>query len=134
MVLTKSDVLQIDAAVIIGVLILLSITTIGISTFPTGEEPECDYDGILPPGWDNPIFLVSWIMGAFSVSALIEIATLLRHTLTFRKNPGIHTSIPDDSPVNAAPSSLIAMAVGFLWLIVTVFIFAIDAFGKLSSC
>lgn len=139
MTLSKSDALQIDATVIIGILILLSITTISISTFPGIDGREnCDFDSILPEGWDNPIFLVSWVMGAFSVSAIIEISILLKNTWDTRnerkgEKPSIHESI-SDGPENAAPSSLIAMGVGFLWLIITVFIFAIDAFTKLSTC
>lgn len=135
LVLKKSEVLLIDATVIIGILILLSITTISLSTFPeTPRKDPCEYNSILPTGWDNPIFLVSWVMGAFSVSALIEIVTLLYPLWGKRKAKGIHSSIPGDGPENAAPSSLIAMGVGFAWLVITLFIFAIDAFGKLASC
>ena len=137
MVLTKSEALQIDATVIIGILILLSITTLATSVFPQGTEQNCKGDSFLPKGWDNPIFLVAWVIGAFSVSAFIEIAIILWVVWKNRKQAEhLHWEISENAkiPKNAAPSSLIAMIVGFGWMVVTVMIFAMDAYVKMISC
>ena len=137
MVLSKSDALQIDATVIIGILILLSITTLTSSVFPQGSEQDCKGESFLPDGWDNPIFLVAWVIGAFSVSAFIEIAIILWVVLKNRdKAEHLHWEISKNAniPENAAPSSLIAMIVGFGWMVITVMIFATDAYFKMISC
>ena len=116
---------------------MLSITTLATSVFPQGTTTNCQGQSFLPDGWDNPIFLVAWVIGAFSVSAFIEITIILWVAFKTRDQAEhLHWELSEKAniPKNAAPSSLIAMAVGFGWMVITVMIFAIDSYVKMLSC
>ena len=152
MVLTKNEVLQIDATVIIGILVLLSVATVAgigeiperatvvditnttkgliIETQPASETSE----GLIPSYFYAPIYLVTFVISAFAISASIELAIILnyvRKNYSQLKEGDIHVQIPDTAPKNASPASIFLMIGGFLWLTITIILFALNEFFQL---
>ena len=135
----KTDVITIDATIITGFLILLTLSqTVGLIGSPRSPAPQPENIYNLPDYWFEPIFFAVWAIIIFSISALFEIVLMvapLRKDLKFynefpcpeknnQANKNIH--IPD----SASPGSLIAMGLGFAWIIFTFIVYGVNAAHK----
>ncbi|MGI0011445.1 MAG: hypothetical protein ACREAE_08605 [Nitrosopumilaceae archaeon] len=108
---TKKDLIQIDATVIIGSLILLSISNI-VNIGPDGSN------FLVPLNLFKSIYLVTMQVVLFSTSAVIEVMTILRPWFFawIHKKPSLDNQIPSNSPDLASPAGLFFMGIGFAWL------------------
>lgn len=104
-VLTKSELIQIDATIITGVLILLTITSLTHAD-PLIKNPI----GI----WDNPKIWAAIIIIPFAISALCEFGIL-----TEKK---YHGENAQESPKTASRNGLKFALGGFVYLMLAVLV------------
>ncbi len=128
MVFTKYQVIQLDATVIVGILILLSVTT---AIEFSGTQEKSDEVRGLPDFFYDPIYLVTFVTGLFAVSAIIEILILFIFSVKNYnkvKDGSFLQQMPENAPEIASPISLFIMGAGFLWLTATIVMYAISKF------
>ena len=115
------EVIQIDATVIIGVLILLSLVNLVVTEAKITES-------VLPPYFFKSIYLVTYVVAIFSISAMIEIGIIANWWR--KQNTRTHDQIMKGFPNRASPAGLFTMMIGFAWLTVSIMVYAaVDFFN-----
>jgi len=123
MTFTKKDVIQIDVTIIAGILVLLSLVSI---VDPKSGSSE----STLPSYFFDTIYLVTYVVAFFSVSAMIEIGIICFSWKTSSKSK-THDQIMTDFPDRASPAGLFVMFLGFAWLTGSIVLYSIVDFFKL---